>query len=240
VNRHQLVQRVVHEIRKELQNIQDTKNPVYTPDEEKVIVDKDQLPQVNSRVQQALQRWKEKHATTGDDSDTKLSHDDGVVIKSLDQLSKDTVIICVGVKERDEQILRTFDNVYNIVVDGKNPTVMGKGSNIVDVYQSHLCRHAKGKITVYTGTLYNKSKTCMKIWKHGDLRTFKIIDSSYYQDIYDPQNGRIPTIITSSYKWISKIHSSTSDSIAIYNINLEELSAWDQMILNTNKVTLCT
>ena len=214
--KQQLIQQVLNEVRQEISKKPRTTRP------------KSNNNLKASKIQHVLERWNSRSSLHVKNTENKLI-----------DLSRETSVIISGqVKSSDHKLLGTFDNVYSIPGDYLYTKPQGKGVNVVSVFDSKYCQGTTGDLVVYFDVLTNKQKLITKTWNHGDIRSFKSIDVSYYQQWFDPSTGRIPGTAVVAALWAKKLH--PGKQVYLYGFELGDLRAWDQIIVQEQGITICT
>jgi len=156
----------------------------------------------------------------------------------LNDLKKSTcTIVCGPVPSKHIELIESFKNVFCIVGDYQSPRPQGIGECIVDINHSNFCKFAKGPIRIYLNNLTGRPKVASKIWKNGDIRSFKHIDPIYYSKSFEVQSGRIPSTPIATLLMVQNLV--PKNSLYLYGYDLSDLNAWDQQILYREGTRLC-
>jgi len=200
----------------------------------KVILDEDSSKKPAKKfekIEKVLERWQSRNGQK-----TSLENLDSLY-KSIDELKPSDILVCGQVPSKLESKIQKFDNVYVILGDYNTVKPRGKGNNVVDIVNSRYMKHTKGgDVVIYYGSYTDKNKLRSKIWSHGDIRSYKSIDTSYYEKYFDPGSGRVPSVIVATCLMIKKRYNT---SPFIHGFELADLSAWDQQIIKQTGIQLC-
>lgn len=182
-------------------------------------------------IEKVIERWQSRNK-----QDTSFENFDSLY-KSIDELKPSDILVCGHVSSKLEPKIQEFDNVYVILGDYNTIKPQGKGVNVVDIVNSKYMKYMKGgDILIYYGSYTDKNKLRSKIWSHGDIRSYKNIDTSYYEKYYDPASGRIPSAVVTTCLMIINKHKTKP---FISGIELADMSAWDQQIIKKHGIQLC-
>jgi hypothetical protein len=182
-------------------------------------------------IEKVIERWQSRKG-----QDTSLENLDSLY-KSIDELKPSDILVCGQVPSKLESKIQKFDNVYVILGDYNTVKPRGKGNNVVDIVNSRYIKYTKGgDIVIYYGSYTNKTKLRSKIWTHGDIRSYKSIDTLYYEKYFDPGSGRIPSAVVATCLMIIKQYKTKP---FLSGIELADMSAWDQQIIKQHSIQLC-
>jgi len=200
----------------------------------KVILDEDSSKKSTrefENIEKVIERWQSRSS-----QDTSLEHLDSLY-KSIDELKPSDILVCGQVPSKLESKIQGFDNVYVILGDYNTVKPRGKGTNVVDIVNSRYMKYTKGgDVVIYLGSYTDKYKLRSKIWSHGDIRSYKNIDTSYYEKYFDPDSGRIPSAVVATCLMVIKQYKTKP---FLSGIELADMSAWDQLIIKKHNIQLC-
>jgi hypothetical protein len=200
----------------------------------KVILDGDSSKKSTKdfeNIEKVIERWQSRNG-----QDISLENFDSLY-KSIDELKPSDILVCGQVPSKLESKIQEFDNVYVILGDYNTVKPRGNGNNVVDIVNSKYMKYIKGgDVVVYYGNYTDKNKLRSKIWSYGDIRSYKSIDTSYYEKYFDPDSGRIPSAAVATCLMIIKQYNTKP---FLSGIELADMSAWDQQIIKKHGIRLC-
>lgn len=189
----------------------------------------------NEYAKTILKKWLERNSSAVAPAEVIQKN---IINMELSNLQKsECTLICGPVKSQNLELIESFKNVYPIVGDYLSPRPQGIGECIVDVNHSNFCKFAKGPIRIYMDNLTGRPKVASKIWKNGDIRSFKHIDPLYYSKSFEVKSGRIPSTPIATLLMV--LNFVPRNGVYLHGYNLSDLNAWDQQILHREGIKLC-
>ena len=161
----------------------------------------------------------------------------------LGNLQFETPLVIVDPTADIVNSLDRLDHVHQIITNNKNQKIYSKCIEYcIDVRNPHGMStnvlNTKNTI-IYAADLFHKRKVMQKLWTQHDIRSYNIIDITYYNDLIDTQYGSYPSSLLAYVKYLKQVIYKDNDYIAIGCLDISTLPPKDQtLVSNTPYIKL--
>lgn len=154
----------------------------------------------------------------------------------LRNLQFETPLVIVDPTADVVDSLDRLDHVHQIITNNKNQKIYNKCIEYcIDVRNPHGMStgilNTKNTI-IYAADLYHKRKVIQKLWTQHDIRSYNIIDITYYNDLIDTQYGSYPSTLLAYVNYLKQVVYRESDYIAVGCLDISILPPKDQTLIS--------